>query len=271
MGRRVADTGLETHPAGPLLGSNEPAPYNVLNPGGRSPYVLIADHAGQRVPQALAQLGLAQQELDRHIGWDIGIEGTTRALAAQLDAFAVTQTYSRLVIDCNRPAQAPGRFPPLSDGTIVPGNTALDDAQRDARVQAIFDPYHGRIAAELDARAARGQPTILIAMHSFTPAMQGVPRPWHAGVLYQRDARFAHALMQALVAEGDLVVGDNQPYAVSDATDYAIPVHAEARGLPHVELEIRQDLIADAAGQQAWATRLARLLTQLQADVLQWP
>ena len=155
----------------------------------------------------------------------------------------------------------------LSDGTVVPGNQGLDETAQDARVQSIFAPYHGRIATELDARAAAGLPTVLIAMHSFTPAMQGVARPWHAGVLYQRDARFAHALMHALQAEGDLVVGDNQPYAVSDATDYAIPVHAEARGLAHVELEIRQDLIADAAGQQAWARRLARVLQTLVAGL----
>jgi predicted N-formylglutamate amidohydrolase len=246
-----------------LLGPSDPAPFTVHQAQGRSPYLLIADHAGQQVPAALDALGLPASELDRHIGWDIGIAGVTVELARLLDAWAITQTYSRLVIDCNRPPGAPGRFAPLSDGTVVPGNQGLDETAQDARVQAIFAPYHGRIATELDARAAAGLPTVLIAMHSFTPAMQGVARPWHAGVLYQRDARFAHALMHALQAEGDLVVGDNQPYAVSDATDYAIPVHAEARGLAHVELEIRQDLIADAAGQQAWARRLARVLQTL--------
>ena len=254
---------MATQPA--LLAPQDPAPVTVLREAGRSPFLLIADHAGQAVPAALDGLGLPQSELDRHIGWDIGIAGTTARLAELLDACAILQAYSRLVIDCNRPLESPGSIAEASDGRQVPGNLGLDAAQRRQRVEEIFAPYHARIAAELDRRAAAGAPTILVAMHSFTPSMAGSDRPWHAGVLYQRDARFSHALRDALRAEGDLVVGDNQPYRVSDATDYAIPVHAERRGLPHVELEIRQDLIADAAGQQAWAARLARLFTSLQA------
>ncbi|WP_369976788.1 N-formylglutamate amidohydrolase [Xanthomonas bundabergensis] len=248
-----------------LLGAGDPPPYRVYQAQGRSPYLLIADHAGQQVPQALADLGLPQHELDRHIGWDIGIAGVTRALAQALDAFAIVQTYSRLVIDCNRPLAAPGSIAEVSDGTVVPGNQGLDAAARAARASEIFAPYHARIAAELDRRRDAGIATILIAMHSFTPSMAGVARPWHAGVLYQRDARFAQALLAELRAEPGLVVGDNQPYSVSDATDYAIPVHAEARGLAHVELELRQDLIADPAGQQQWAQRLLSMLNRLQA------
>ena len=247
-----------------LLGPGDPPPLQVLRPDGASPWLLIADHPGQAVPAALGRLGLPQHELDRHIGWDIGIAGTTARLSDRLDACAILQTYSRLVIDCNRPLHAPGSIAATSDGTAIPGNAALDEAARRRRVEEIFQPYHARIGAELDLRAAAGRPTILVAMHSFTPEMAGQRRPWHAGVLYQRDTRVAHALLEALRAEGDLEVGDNAPYAVSDATDYAVPVHAEARGLPHVELEIRQDLIADEAGQQAWAERLARLFTALQ-------
>lgn len=254
---------MSPHPL--LLSADDPAPFGVLHANGRSPYLLIADHAGQAVPAALDGLGLPQSELDRHIGWDIGIAGTTTRLAGMLDACAIMQTYSRLVIDCNRPVDSPTSIPAISDGTAVPGNAGLDAAQRQRRIAEIFTPYHARIAAELDRRAGAGMPTILIAMHSFTPTMNGRDRPWHAGVLYQRDARFAHALRDALCAESDLVVGDNEPYSVSDATDHAIPVHAERRGLPHVELEIRQDLIADDAGQQAWAERLARLFGSLQA------
>jgi len=246
-----------------LLGSDEPPPFAVHNPGGQSPFLLIADHAGQRVPRALRNLGLPQAELDRHIGWDIGIAGVTTRLAAALDAVAITQTYSRLVIDCNRPHASPTLIAERSDGTEVPGNAQLSTAQRQQRMDEIFAPYHARIVAELDARLARAQPTLLIAMHSFTPAMAGVARPWHAGVLYHRDTRLAHALRDALQAEGDLVVGDNQPYAVSDSSDYAVPVYGEGRGLVHVELEIRQDLIADEGGQLLWAQRLARLLPPL--------
>jgi predicted N-formylglutamate amidohydrolase len=247
-----------------LLAAGDPRPVEVVGAAGASPWLLIADHAGQAVPAALAGLGLPQHELDRHIGWDIGIAGVTRELARLLHACAILQAYSRLVIDCNRPLDAPGSIVLHSDGTEVPGNAALDEVARRRRIEAIFRPYHACIEAELDRRAHGGRPTILVAMHSFTPVMGGIARPWHAGVLYQRDTRLAHALLDALRAEGDLVVGDNQPYAVSDATDYAIPVHAERRGLPHVELEIRQDLIADASGQRAWAERLARLFGRLQ-------
>lgn len=248
-----------------LLGEGDPAPFTVHNANGASPWLLIADHAGQRVPRVLQDLGLAQSELDRHIGWDIGIAGVTARLAQALDAVAITQAYSRLVIDCNRPHSSPTLIAERSDGTEVPGNAGLIAAQRQQRIDEIFAPYHARIVAELDARQAQGRPTLLVAMHSFTPAMGGVARPWHAGVLYHRDTRLAHALRDALQAEGDLVVGDNQPYAVSDSSDYAVPVYGEGRGLLHVELEIRQDLIADEAGQAMWAQRLARLLPPLAA------
>ncbi|WP_202844500.1 N-formylglutamate amidohydrolase [Luteimonas saliphila] len=258
-------------PAAPLLGAGDPPPVTVLRPAGRSPWLLIADHAGQAVPARLRDLGLPRAELDRHIGWDIGIAGVTARLAERLDACAILQAYSRLVIDCNRPLDAPGSSAAISDGTMVPGNADLDARQRRQRVEEIFAPYHARIEAELDRRAAADRPTLLVAMHSFTPSMDGRARPWHAGVLYQRDARLAHALLAALRAEGGLEVGDNEPYSVSDATDYAIPVHGERRGLAHVELEIRQDLIEGADGQDAWAERLARLLGRLQPDFITTP
>jgi predicted N-formylglutamate amidohydrolase len=245
-----------------LLGPGDPAPVTLLGEAAPSPFFLIADHAGQIVPAALDQLGLSQVELDRHIGWDIGIAGVTRKLATLLDATAVLQTYSRLVIDCNRPLDAPGSIAAVSDHTDIAANVSAGEVQRAQRAAEIFAPYHDTIRRELDARVARGQPSILLAMHSFTPVYGGIVRPWHAGVLYQRDNRLAMALKPLLEAEG-FTVGDNEPYAVSDATDYAIPVHGEARGLVHLELEIRQDLIADAAGQDAWAQRLATMLTSL--------
>lgn len=245
-----------------LLRAGDPPPFSIHQAQGTSPFILIADHAGQQIPARLGNLGLAKAERDRHIGWDIGIGAVTEQLSARLGAFAILQTYSRLVIDCNRPLYAPGSIVDSSDGTAVPGNIGLGEEERNSRAREIFAPYHARIAGELDRRRIDTHAPVLIAMHSFTPVFGGIARPWQAGVLYQRDPRLAHALQRALLDEG-LVVGDNQPYAVSDATDYAIPVHAEQRGLLHVELEIRQDLIDHAGGQQEWADRLARILPAL--------
>lgn len=255
---------MPADPAGRVVGPGDPPPFEVLHAHGASPWLFTADHAGQAIPQALGDLGLPPGAIDRHIGWDIGIAGVARELAARLDAWTILQAYSRLVVDCNRPLESPTLIVEASDGTGVPGNTGLDPAARTARILDIFLPYHAKIVEALDLRSARQRPTLLVTLHSFTPVMDGSPRPWHCGVLYHRDARLAHALRDALQAEGDLVVGDNQPYSVSDSSDYAIPVHGEARGLPHVELEIRQDLVADAAGQQAWAQRLERLLRTLE-------
>jgi predicted N-formylglutamate amidohydrolase len=160
----------------------------------------------------------------------------------------------------------PSSIPEISETTPIPGNVGLDEAQREARRVELFLPYHAAITAALDARAARAQPTAFVAVHSFTPVYKGEVRPWHAGVLYNRDARLSLLLKRLLLEEGDLVVGDNEPYFVNDLTDYSIPVHAERRSLPYLELEIRQDLIANEAGQAEWAARLIRLLPQVWAE-----
>ena len=245
----------------PLLAADEPSPVTVLREGGRSAIVLTADHAGRLIPRSLRQLGVPDQEMERHIAWDIGIEGVTRRLSALLDAPAVLQTYSRLVIDCNRDPAWPTAMPEISEYTPIPGNVGLTAADRAARVAAIFTPYHDRITALLDARQAAGQRSVLVAMHSFTPSFKGESRAMQVGVLYNRDAAMAGVMLDLLRAEGDLVVGDNAPYAITEASDYGIPTHGEKRGLTHVEIEIRQDLIAEPAGQDAWAARFARLLT----------
>jgi predicted N-formylglutamate amidohydrolase len=243
-----------------LLAADEPAPVSVHNANGQSPFLLVADHAGNLTPRALGRLGLVEAELQRHIAWDIGIAGLGRLLADTLDATLIQQNYSRLVIDCNRPLNAASSIPEISENTAVPGNAGLDDASRTARALEIFRPYQDCIEAELDRRRQAGRATVLIALHSFTPVFKGAKRPWHAGVLYNRDARFARRLMALLRAEKQFTVGDNAPYTMSEATDYTIPVHAERRGLHHVLIEVRQDLIADEAGQRQWALRLARLL-----------
>ncbi len=243
-----------------LLAADEPRPVTVYNADATSPFLLVADHAGNLIPHALGRLGVSESELQRHIAWDIGIAGLGRLLAAALDATLIRQNYSRLVIDCNRPLDAASSIPAISELTDIPGNAGLTDADKAARASEIFRPYHDCIEAELERRRQGGRATALISLHSFTPVFKGEPRPWHAAALYNRDPRFAHRLMALLNTEQEFTVGDNVPYTVSDATDYTIPVHAERRGLHHVLIEIRQDLIADESGQRDWALRLARLL-----------
>jgi predicted N-formylglutamate amidohydrolase len=250
----------EVPPSRRLLAPDEPAPVRALRRHGASPFLLTADHAGALIPRRLGALGLPESERRRHIAWDIGIAETTELLSGLLDACAVLQTYSRLVIDCNRQPGTAGSIAWLSETTTIEANRDLSAAERKERQREIFVPYHAAIAELLDRRLREAQPTILVAMHSFTPVFKGVERPMHIGVLYNRDPLFAGIVLDLLRQEGDLIVGDNQPYRVSDETDYGIPVHGERRGLPHVEIEIRQDLIAESGGQRQIAERLARLL-----------
>jgi predicted N-formylglutamate amidohydrolase len=212
------------------------------------------------VPRALGRLGMPETEYERHIAWDIGIAAVSRLMADVLNATLVQQNFSRLVIDCNRGPGSDTSIPVVSEFTRVPGNIGLSESQKAVRVREIFRPYHDRIEAELDRRRQAGRPTALIAMHSFTPVFKGVARPWHAGLLYNRDPRFARLLMALLKGVEGVVVGDNEPYSVTDASDYTIPVHGERRGLHHVAIEIRNDLIVGDKGQRAWAALLAGLL-----------
>lgn len=247
-----------------LLAPDEPHPVETLHPEGTSDLFLIADHAGRRIPAALGTLGLDETERGRHIAWDIGIAGVATTLAGMLNAHLVAQRYSRLVIDCNRPPEAPSAIPMISDATTVPGNEGLTREAAEARRRLIFEPYHSRLDEVITQRQRDGRRTILVALHSFTPVYAGIVRPWHVGTLYQHDHRLPPLLLKHLRAEGDLVVGDNEPYAVSDATDYTIPVHGERRGLITGGIEIRQDLIEDEAGQQQWAERLARIFSEIE-------
>jgi predicted N-formylglutamate amidohydrolase len=252
----------------PLLDPDEPHPVTLVNEEGESVFFLTCDHAGRAIPRWLGRLGLPEHETRRHIAWDIGIGGVGRHLSRLLDSAMILQTYSRLVIDCNRDPDVPSSIPEISESTEIPGNRGLGEAACRARVETIFRPYHDTIAAALDRRAAEGRASVLVALHSFTPVFKGMARPWHAAVLYNRDARLAHPLFTLLSAEDGLVIGDNEPYAVSDLTDYTVPVHGERRGLPHVEIEIRQDQITDPAGQTLWAERLARMLPAAYTEFL---
>jgi predicted N-formylglutamate amidohydrolase len=250
-----------------LLTENDLPPVVEENARGRSPFLLTSDHFGRAIPHQLGDLGLSESELKRHIGWDIGIAGVARKLSELLDAHLIAQRYSRLVIDCNRPLNAPSSIPRISEATLIPGNEGLSREAADARRREVFDPYHRRISEVIDHRLREGIPTVLISLHSFTPVYAGIRRPWHVGTLYQKDTRLPPLLLKGLRAAGDLVVGDNEPYAVSEETDYTIPVHGEARGLMNTGIEIRQDLISDHAGEIQWAERLAAILTEIEASL----
>src|SRR6202166_4522562 len=243
-----------------LLAPDEPPPFIEGGRQGRSNFVIVVDDAGSRIPRRLQNLGLPVSELQRHIAWDIGALGVARQTAAALDAVLVAQNYSRLVIDCNRDPGVVSSIPRVSESIEIPGNIGLSEAEAAARRAEIFDPYHNHVRALLDERAAAGRFTILVAQHTMTNVYHGARREMHAAVLYNRDRRFAGLVLDSLRREAGLVIGDNEPYFVSDETDYTIPRHGEARGLPHVEIEIRQDLVSDEAGQTEWAQRITRAL-----------
>jgi predicted N-formylglutamate amidohydrolase len=247
-----------------LLASTDASPVLEHNAGGRSPFLFTCDHYGRLIPSPLGDLGLPEDELVRHIAWDIGIAGVATRLSERLDAHLIAQRYSRLVIDCNRPPHVASSIPLISEATTVPGNEGLSREAAEMRRAQIFDPYHKRIDEIIDARTRQGLPTVLVSLHSFTSVYAGVERPWHIGALYNRDTVLPQLLIKHLRAESDLVVGDNEPYAVNDLTDYTIPVHGEARGLVNTGIEIRQDLIADQSGQQQWAERLARIFAEIE-------
>lgn len=251
----------------PLIAVGEPPAVTVVNAEGPSDFVLVCDHASNAIPLALGQLGLSENELAGHIAWDIGAAGVARQLSERLGAVLVLQNYSRLVIDCNRPLQASDSITTSSEWTSISANENLPEAAIASRISAVFQPYHEQLQQILDERRREGRSSLLIAVHSFTPTYRGTPRPWEISIMYNRDARLAKALLQQLARDKRLVVGDNEPYSVSDDSDYTLPVHGEARRIPHVGIEIRQDLIANELSQTTWAGRLSSLLQQAAKDM----
>jgi predicted N-formylglutamate amidohydrolase len=245
-----------------LLAADEPSAVLEITPLGRSNFVIAVDHASSRIPRRLGDLGLPAFELQRHVAWDIGSLAVARRVSASLDAPLVAQNYSRLVIDCNRDPGAATSIPTVAEWADVPGNTGLSDEEVVARRVEIFDPYHDRLRTLLGERLAAGRSTILVAQHTMTDVFKGVRRAMHAAVLYNRDRRFAGLVLDVLRRDPNLIVGDNEPYFVSDETDFTIPRHGEALGLPHVEIEVRQDLVSDDAGQAAWGERISGALRE---------
>jgi predicted N-formylglutamate amidohydrolase len=249
--------GTSTH----LLTSSDEYPVAADNLGGSSPLLLLGDHAGRAIPARLGDLGLTPEDLERHIAWDIGVAGLGARLAGRLDATFIHQRYCRLVIDCNRAVDGEDCIASKSDGVTIPGNLQLPLEAKRARIAEIYEPYHTRISAELIARRARGQRTILLSLHSFTPSLAGVHRPWRFGVLHRNDSMFSSIVLNALRVRWPQQVGDNQPYAM-DGVDFTIPFHADAHRLDYLELEVRQDLIANETGQDEVAPALAGVLQQ---------
>jgi len=244
----------------PLLTADDPSPVLSNGTHDHSPFVIVVDHASARIPLRLQSLGLTQDALARHIAWDIGALEIAQRVAHTLDATLVAQMYSRLVIDCNRHPDADSSITTLSEYTPIPGNASITAQGAFARRQEIFDPYHAHLLTLLDRRSELGLNTILVAQHTMTDVYKGVRRDMHAAILYNRDPIFARYVRDFLRRDTGLVIADNEPYFLSDATDYTIPIHAEARGLPYVEIEVRQDLVSTAEGQSEWAAHIARAL-----------
>jgi predicted N-formylglutamate amidohydrolase len=239
----------------PLLTAGDPPPVEVVNGDGAAPLLLVCEHAGQAVPQALGTLGVDAEVLDSHRGWDIGAEQAARRLAQHLDAPLILQRYSRLVIDCNRPPGSPSSILEESDGAAIPANRGLSPTDKAARVAEIFDPMNREIDRAFATHARRAA----FAIHSFTPSLAGFDRPWHAGFLTRASIPTAERLIASVAAaDRDLNLALNQPYQIEDETDWFIPAHAEPRALPHCLVEIRNDLLRDAAGADRWADLLAR-------------
>lgn len=248
------------------LAPHDPPPVELANATGRAPLVLTCEHGGRALPAALAGGAPGPRDMARHIAWDVGAAALARGLAARLGAPLALQPYSRLVIDCNRPRHAPDLAPAVSDRTRVPFNEALDAAGIEARWRAVHQPFHAAVSRLLEARG----PVALVAVHSFTPRMRGgAPRPMMAGLLARADSRLAESLRAAmLAAEPGLAIALNAPYRIEDDSDYTIPMHAEARGLPHVLLEIRNDLISRPAGVARWTDLLTWALGAVLARAL---
>lgn len=235
-------------------------PFEKFTTNAQKPLLFLCDHASNRVPACTngGTLGLPQTDMDRHIAFDIGARGVALKLAEQMQGTAICSTFSRLVIDPNRAEDDPTLIMQLYDGTVVPGNHRLDEAERNRRLQAFHRPYHGAISETIDAMTA---PPTLISVHSFTPKLRGKPdRPWHIGVLSADDRRLADPLLARLRREVDICTGDNEPY-IGKLEGDCMAQHALSRGLPHVLIEIRNDLIADDAGEALWSERLAQVLT----------
>jgi len=246
-----------------LLEADEPPAFELIERAPQRPALLVCDHASARIPGRLGTLGLPPEALADHIALDIGAAALTRLLSDRLGLPAILGGYSRLVVDCNRRLDDPTAFPEVSDGYQVPGNLNLGDADRRRRAESLYWPYHHRVRDGLATLEDEAEAPALIAIHSFTPTIGGERRPWQVGVLWDKDPRLPAPLMAGLAADPKLCVGDNEPYSGRHPADFTIDHHAEAEGLPHVSIEVRQDLITTQDGAEEWAARLSAVLAPI--------
>lgn len=260
---------LGRKPVKRLLSPSEPPAVRVENPKGKGKYVIVCDHASNLVPKSLGHLGLSKADLSKHIAWDPGTEDIGRYVAKALDATAIFASYSRLVVDLNRGDDHPEIMRDTSDHVRIPGNTGLTAAQKKQRMDTLFWPYHDRITRELKRFIDKGIAPVLISVHSFTPEMDGFKRPWHIGVLWNREEKIARQLVKALRRNNpDLVIGENEPYSLKEANymKNTISTHAESRGLPYIILEFRQDLVNTKKKAAKWAEIFLESLTPILAE-----
>ncbi|MFO1132123.1 MAG: N-formylglutamate amidohydrolase [Hyphomicrobiales bacterium] len=244
---------------GALLQQGEESPFIAVNEQGRSPFVLICEHASNTLPKALGTLGLPEADLTRHIAWDIGAEKVARLLSRLIDAPLLLQRYSRLAYDCNRPPESPDAIPEVSELTTIPGNRKLSPEDRLARARDIYRPFHDGVSAVLDRRAASGQRSLLVSIHSFTPVYKGKPRSVELGILHDRDTTLSAKLIKSFP---NVDARLNEPYGPKDGVLHTLNLHGFARGLQHAMIEIRNDLVATERGQDEWAQRLSVPLIQ---------
>ncbi|MDH3759776.1 MAG: N-formylglutamate amidohydrolase [Gammaproteobacteria bacterium] len=250
-----------------MISADDPPPFTIINPEGKARVLLVGDHASNVMPKALGNLGLDQDALEQHIAYDIGTRKLVNHLSQHLDAPAVLAGYSRLVIDLNRSLEDDSLMPEVSDETPIPGNQNMPAEHRNLRIHSFYTPYRKAIDGML--RGFREQDIVpaFIAIHSFTPQMAGFERPWHVGVLWDKDPRIPLPLMENLRAHPERFnIGDNEPYSGKHPADYTIDHHAEASGIPHVSIEIRQDLVNTEEGAERWATILDDALRDILAD-----
>jgi predicted N-formylglutamate amidohydrolase len=258
--------GSLTSPNTPLLSADEPSPYYVLNPLSEQPIMLVCDHAGCRFPKSLGDMGLDPFARRCHLAIDIGAGSLTESLASSLGITAVLAQYSRLIVDLNRQLMDPGAFLEYGDGILVPGNRNLHQADKDRRADAIYWPYHHAVDEQIKRLKAVGPPPAFISVHSFTPVLNGEARSWQVGILWDKDQRLSDIFIDEFRAAGYLT-GDNEPYSGKAPQDFTIDHHAETIGLPHVGIEIRQDLIDSIEGVEKIAAVMRRIIESIPARI----